>query len=207
MITAALHTSLDCLQFPDASEAALCLLILSFVGATMLRTFHCRLLSVLALCFGCSTAALEPTRDEPITYGKEYQNPVDQKTYVAEGGWRLYKPDTPRPRMPWQKVRTKAVRLLMSDDDIAAQTTVMELATFVKEAERLADETFNKSDQEATVLVQFDCIPSGHQVRIAYQGEVSQELLQQYYDALKGVTKLPVKNDKVVFQLELLVNQ
>ena len=173
----------------------------------MVKILLGQLLSALVLLCGCTQSNHEQKGESPLPPDKAYHNPVDGKTYVSEGGWRLYEPDVPRPEVPGQKVRTKAVRLLMSDDDIAAQTTVIELATFVKEAERLADETFSKSDQEATVLVQFDCIPSGHQVRLAYQGEVSQELLQQYYDALKGATKLPVKNDKVVFQLELLVNQ
>jgi len=95
----------------------------------------------------------------------------------------------------------------MPEDDIAAQTTVVELATFLKEAERLAEETFAKSDSQFKVLVQFDCTPSGHKVSMAYEGDATQELLQEYYDALKIAKKLPVKSDKVLFQLEVLVNR
>lgn len=146
-------------------------------------------------------------RDISVSSDREYRNPIDQTTYVAEGGWRLYEPNTPRPVKPGQKVKTGSVRLLMSEDKIAAQTTVLELATFIKEAEQLAEDTFSKSDRQFIVLVQFDCAPSEHEVRLAYQGDATQELLREYYDLLKRAKRLPVRNDKVSFQLELLVNQ
>src|SRR5262245_1418143 len=164
-------------------------------------------LCVLILSLGCSYAALGQTEGTPMPSDKEYVNPLDQKVYSPEGGWRTCEPESPQPKIPGRKVKIGHVRLLMPEQDIAAQTTVMELATFTKEAERLAEETFSKSDQRSTLLVQFDCTPSGHEIRLGYQGDVSQELLRQYYDALKAAQKLRVKNDKVLFQLELLVNQ
>lgn len=135
-----------------------------------------------------------------------YRNPVDKKTYVAAGGWKAHQPETPRPDDPGRVVKVEGIRLLTSEADMEARTSVAEVAAFLREAERLADVAFRNSGRQFRVLVQFDCNPSGHEVKLAHQGDATQELLQGYYDALVAARKLPVRQGEVSFQLELSVS-
>jgi len=134
-----------------------------------------------------------------------FHNPVDDKTYVAPGGWKSYKPDVPRPDEPGKTVKTDRVRLLTSQSEIAERTTVADLGSFIKEAERLAEESFENSGKSFRLMVQFNCRPDGHEVKLAHQGEVTKDMLQPFYDGLTAAKKLPVKDGEVAFQLELSV--
>jgi hypothetical protein len=163
------------------------------------------LAATLITIAACSTPVPHVAEGASLLSDEIYHNPADNKTYVARGGWKTYEPDHSDVDLAEKKVKIESVRLLMSEHDIAAQTTVEELASFTRQAERLAEETFSKNNNLFKVLVQFECTPSSHEVLLAYQGEAAQELLQRYYSALKAAKRLPVKSDKVVFQLELLV--
>lgn len=155
---------------------------------------------------GCADRPTENAKRKAVTPDETFHNPVDNKTYVAPGGWKLHKPDVPRPDEPGKKVKTDQIRLLTSQNEIAARTTVKELAAFIKEAERLADESFGKAGKGFRLMVQFNCVPTGHKIKLALQGDAAPELLQNYQDGLTAAKKLSVKDGEVAFQLELSVN-
>lgn len=135
---------------------------------------------------------------------ESYDNPVDQKTYVASGGWQTYQPQpSGEGDREGKKVKTESLRLLTAQEDIAARTTVQDLATFCKDVERIADQNLGSCDRGFKLLVQFKCTPSGHEIQLAHQGDGSHELLQAFHDALKGMKPLTVHQDEVAFQFEM----
>lgn len=135
-----------------------------------------------------------------------HDNPIDDKAYVAPAFWKTHQPRERRPDDPGQKVKTELVRLLTTEAEIAARTDVSDLTAFVREAERLAHATFDQTDQQFRVLVQFTCSAWGHEVQLAHQGDAPQELLDSYYNALLAAKKLQVSAGEVSFQMELSVN-
>jgi len=136
-----------------------------------------------------------------------YVNPVDQKTYVAPGGWETYQPGSrPVADQKGKKVRTEQIRLLTAQDDIATRTTVEDLVAFCKEVERRAELSLSKSEREFKVLIQFQCTPAGHKFQMAHQGDASQELLQGLHDSLVKMPKLSVRQADVTFQVEVTVS-
>ncbi|WP_435008730.1 hypothetical protein P12x_000002 [Tundrisphaera lichenicola] len=160
-----------------------------------------------SLAVGCSGRSPEQAaREDVVPANEPYLNPVDGKTYVAPGGWKTHQPETRRPDEPGKKVKVENVRLLTSEADISIRTSVSDLATFLREAERLADETLGKSGRQFQVIAQFKCNPAGQQVELSYQGDATKELLQAYFDALEAAGKLPVKGGEVAFQIELTVS-
>jgi hypothetical protein len=162
--------------------------------------------AIAALDVGCNGRGSDARKETALSSDKVYQNPVDKKTYVAPGGWKKYHPQAPRPEEPGKKVKHEEIRLLTSQRDIAERTTVEELATFIKEVERVAEQSLGTSGTGFKLLAQFDCTPSGHEVRLAHQGEAAQNILQGFYNALKGMKKLPVKGGTVSFQVEMAVS-
>src|SRR5262245_42229322 len=141
---------------------------------------------------GCSDRS-PPAKETAVNPDEVYHNPMDQKTYVAPGGWKSYQPESPRPDEPGRKVKTERIRLLTSEADMVARTDVSDVAAFLREAQRLADVSLGSSGKQFRVMAQFTCKPTGHEVALAYQGDGTPELLQAYYGALVAAKKLPVR--------------
>ena len=118
-----------------------------------------------------------------------YPNPVDGRTYVAPGGWKTYEPKG-GVKPSDKKVSLDGIRLLQSQDEIAARTTVEKLAAFIESARAAGDDVFSSYGKPAALLVQFTSAPGHHTVEIASQGEIPRELLQRYYDKLETLRPL-----------------
>src|SRR5262245_25195813 len=97
---------------------------------------------LVALVAGCADRPPPTKKEATVSPDEVYHNPVDKKTYVAPGGWKTHQPEVPRADEPGQKVKMEQVRLLTSEADLAARTDVSAVATFLKEAERLASVSF-----------------------------------------------------------------
>jgi hypothetical protein len=150
--------------------------------------------------FGCSD------RDQPVKASMTnefFRNPVDQKTYVAPGGWQQYKPESPAKPLPGQKVILRQVRLLTAQDELASRTSAEELGAFIKAAQASATAALTNNNERFTLLVQFKCTPRGHEVQMAHNGAAKQEVLQQVYDAFGKLSKLQMKEGEANFQMEL----
>jgi hypothetical protein len=156
-------------------------------------------------------AIVVPAKSDGLSISVEwldeaYHNPVDGRTYEASGGWQTYKPESPRVGDQGRvKVRADGVRLLTTQEEIVARTAVEDLASFCKGVEHLADQVLGKTDKGFKLLVQFKCVRSGHESQLAHQGDVSEVLLQEFYDALKAMNKLTVRRGEVSFQVGLTV--
>lgn len=131
-----------------------------------------------------------------------YPNPVDHKAYTAP--WNTYQPEGGVTKSG-EKVELALVRLLVSEDDFGARTTAQETAAFIDRAHLAASEIFASYEKAAVLLVQFDCEPGKCRTEIASQGDPPDELLQKYYDRLKGLAPLRVTGE-VKFQFTLDVH-
>lgn len=62
-----------------------------------------------------------------------YVNPIDQKAYIAPGGWKTYQPGSSRETEAQDRnVKMEHVRLLTAETDVASRTTTEDLAVFCK---------------------------------------------------------------------------
>jgi hypothetical protein len=138
-----------------------------------------------------------------VAQQETYNNPVDHQAYTAPGGWQSYEPDGDTSNVN-EKITLAEVRLLQSQEEIAARTTVEELAAFVDQAHKIASQVFASYGKSAVILVQFECLPDKCSPRLAYQGSPPEELLQAYYDRLERLQPLRVTRS-VKFQFTLRV--
>ena len=132
-----------------------------------------------------------------------YHNPVDQKGYVAPGGWQTYAPGG-GVKPTTEKVDLDSIRLLQSQDEIASRTSVQELAGFIDRAHKAAAEIFGTYSKPAVILVQFTCVPGRCPPSIASQGDPPDALLQAYHDKLLTLQPLNCSGE-VKFQFTLKV--
>ena len=133
-----------------------------------------------------------------------YQNPVDQKTYVAPGGWKSYKGSPGAANKPPQKVSLAGVRLLQNQNEMASHTTPENLGDFIERVHKAASETFALYDKPATLLVQFTCVPRKCPPEIASRGDPPHELLQDFYGRVTQLEPL-ISSGEVKFQFTLEV--
>ena len=139
----------------------------------------------------------------PTSAENSYNNPVDGKTYSAEGGWRTYQPESPLLKK-LEKVSLGNVRLLQGEETVGSRTTPNALAAFVQSAVKAGAAVFADQPSPAQILVQFSCLPGKHTVQLAYDGSISSAQLQHFYDALVALTPLQV-SDEVLFQFTVVV--
>ena len=130
-----------------------------------------------------------------------HHNPLDGKSYGPETS---YLPQSPaKAADDSKKVQMKHLRLLTPQQELTDHATVDDLAKFAKQAERTVGAILEKSDKPFEVMVQFNCSRAGHTLQIAQRPQVaSKEVLQELYEALQKMEKLPIKDGALKFQME-----
>ena len=140
---------------------------------------------------------MSPDADE------RHDSPVDHLSSAAPAGWQDHA-QSGAVRPTQEKVSLEGVRLLQSEEEIAARTSANQLATFVKLAQSAASEVFSAYNKPAELSVQFTCTPGNCAPRVASKGEPPDELLQAYYDRLKRLEPI-VTSGEVKFEFTLKV--
>lgn len=133
-----------------------------------------------------------------------YDNPVDHRTYITEGEFKTYKPETERDTTG-QPVVTNGIRLLTGEPDLKQRVRVEDLASFIKSAENRAYPILAKNNAPALVLVQFDCQPNRFEVKIASQGNPQESILQALHETMTSLSPLQTRGE-VIFQVELNIH-
>ena len=141
------------------------------------------------------------TSFSPVHGEARYDNPVDHRSYITEGEFKTYKPETERDTTG-QAVVTNGIRLLTGDPELKQRVRVEDLASFIKSAESRAYPILAKNNAPALVLVQFDCQPNRFEVKMASQGSPQESILQALDEAMKSLSPLQTRGE-VIFQVEL----
>jgi hypothetical protein len=102
------------------------------------------------------------------------------------------------------------VRLLTPEHELAARSSAHELSAFCHEVQRCAQHAIGDRDHAAELLIRMRCTPEGHDVDLAWRGKVPQPALQAFFEAaffeaVKQLARLPVKDGEVSFEIELTV--
>jgi len=96
--------------------------------------------------------------------------------------------------------------LLTEETRIAERTTSTAIAAFIRTVERLANQHLATTTTAFRLLIQFKCMPTSHEVKLAWQGDAPGDLLRALVQALEEKDRLPVGEDDVSFQIEMLVS-
>jgi hypothetical protein len=138
---------------------------------------------------------------------QDYVSPADGRSYFAEGGWDVHRPTTPAGAPAAGKVTIKQVRLLTPQRELAARSSAGELAVFCQEVQRCAERSVGDRAVAAELVIRMRCTPEGHDVDLSSRGEVPQPFMQAFFEAVKQLARLPVKDGEVSFEIELTVSR
>ncbi|NRA37116.1 MAG: hypothetical protein HRU15_03165 [Planctomycetes bacterium] len=158
------------------------------------------LLLIILIFSGCGNSS------DATGNNKNYENSVDGKTYVAEGGWKTYESQNPK-AITKDKIHLESMRLLTSENEIVKFITISDLSAFVKIAESIVQESGDNLLGPGKLLVQFDCSKDVNRVKLAQKGEAQGEQLQPIYDALSKMDALLGKDGNISFQMVVNINE
>jgi hypothetical protein len=162
-------------------------------------------MSWLKRLFG--SKARPPTAPAPDD-AKAYHNPVDGKTYVAEGGWRQHEPRKQNEALTSGPVALKEVRFLSSDQDFGANVSTESLARFIRDVHSRVQTHLGSCTRPAELLVQYTLHPEERpQVSMAAKGALEQKQLQKVHEALETIEPLHSRAVELSFQIHFLIAQ
>ena len=95
---------------------------------------------------------------------------------------------------------------MTSEHEMAARCSVDDLAAFCQEVQHCAQRTIGGRDDAAELLIRVRCTPEGHDVDLASRGDVSQPVMQAFFDEVQLMARLPVRGGEVSFEIELTVS-
>ena len=99
------------------------------------------------------------------------------------------------------------VRVLTSEEELAARTSVRELTAFCEDIRRSAQQVLGDRGEAAELLLRLQCTPEGHGIQLSGRGEVPQEVMQAVFEAVRQLPGLPIQGGEVRFEIELEVGR
>jgi hypothetical protein len=126
-----------------------------------------------------------------------YVSPIDVRAYQARAAGEAG---------PASQARITQVRVSTSQDELAARASVHELAAFCDAICSCAQAVLGQRDDEADLLVRLRCTPEGHGIELSGRGEVPRETMAAFFEAIKQLAGLPVRDGEVNFEIDLTVS-
>jgi hypothetical protein len=135
-----------------------------------------------------------------------YVSPIDGQSYTALGGWNTYQPNTPATAETNGRVKVGDLRLLTSEAEIAARTTVDDMVAFLREIERSAQRVLGAQDDQGEIVMRLQCKPQGHDVTLSGRGGTPQQLVEAMFEAVKQLPAMTVSDGEVAFEVAVKVS-
>ncbi len=130
-----------------------------------------------------------------------YHDPVDGKDYVADK-WVKYTPDdsSQSPEIDSAKVDYE-IRLLSAQSDFE-EINAPTLSNYIRSIERILNKQVDKYGGNGQIITQIELNSIDNpKFSISRQGNISEKLLQNYYDEIKKLPPLKSKTKKLTFQI------
>lgn len=147
---------------------------------------------VVLLSFYCQLLAAQ----------EEYSNPIDGKTYVAD--WKTYQPDGGvKPQDG--RVINAGVRLLSTQADFEKNTTAEDLVKLIGFIQEILTKESQGYKGSGEILLQIELRKEDNpKFEMSYQGELTEDYLQRFYDALESI-EYKTQQSSVTLQVHFVV--
>ena len=154
---------------------------------------------------------------EALIEGKELELPATgdamavaltwhNEVYVSPIDVRAYQPAVAGDAGPVSRVTIGQVRLMASEEEVAARTSRQDLAAFLQTLQRSLQHILGDHDEEAELLLRLRCTPQGHDASLSGRGEIPQEVMAMVFETIKQLPRLPVRDGEVSIEIELAVS-
>ncbi|MET0899944.1 MAG: suppressor of fused domain protein [Mycobacterium sp.] len=135
--------------------------------------------------------------------GRKVEIPADGTGMSFVLTWRDHE-DVAVP--PTGRVTITLVRLLTPEPELAARSSADELAAFCRQIQRCLLSAVADRIDAGQLLVRMQCTSEGHDVKMSSRGDMTQPVMQEFFEAVSQLDGLPVQGGEVSFEIELSVS-
>jgi hypothetical protein len=135
---------------------------------------------------------------------RDYANPVDGLTYMAEGGWGTSEPEGGRVEDSVGPTDVKQIVLLTPQHEIAQRLSVDALAEYIETIKGTVARVFGARppDADQELFIQLELAPgAGADVKMASRPGIAADTLQRLYEDLCRTPRPSVTGGPVAFQV------
>ncbi|TPD66862.1 hypothetical protein [Flavobacterium microcysteis] len=138
----------------------------------------------------------------------EYHNPIDNKTYTSEGGFKSYRngqeiTSTP---MGTKETALEKVVLLSSDLEFKENSSVEDVGLIIDQTKTIFEELFKNSDESGKIMIQFELKKDNNEIEFAVKDAIDMTIMKEFEKKINN-TKFPnSKKDPIKLQLIFKVN-
>ena len=139
---------------------------------------------------------------------KEYYNPIENKNYIAENGFKKYQNGTEVNSISKgiKETKLEKVILLSSDKELKENSSVEDIQKIIEKTESIFLELFKNSEKSGKIMVQFELEKKENKIQFAVKDELDLEIMKKFEKKINK-TKYPnSRKDSVKIQLVLKVN-
>lgn len=138
----------------------------------------------------------------------EYYNPIEDKTYIAEGGLKTYQngQEVNSTSKGIKETNLEKVILLSSDAELKENSSLEDLQLVISQTDAVFKELFKNSDKPGKIMIQFELKKEDNEIQFAVKGDLDLVIMEKFENRIKN-TKFPnSKKEPVKIQLVFKVN-
>jgi len=138
----------------------------------------------------------------------EYYNPIDNKTYTSESGFKSYRngqeiTSTP---MGTKETALEKVVLLSSDMEFKENSSVEDVRLIIDQTKTIFEDLFKNSDESGKIMIQFELKKDNNEIEFAVKDAIDMTIMKEFEKKINS-TKFPnSKKDPIKLQLIFKVN-
>lgn len=128
--------------------------------------------------------------------------------YEADGGWRVYNPETPRAETSGSPVQMEGIIVLQSEAEMASRVSPVELAAYVGVLKSTAQEHFGSLSESTgqDLAVQIEVWPDGRvDLRMASNPRLRDEILEELHNQLMRLQGPALTGGAIKFQMRFRI--
>ena len=137
-----------------------------------------------------------------------YHNPIENTTYVAEGGFKTYRngEEVNTTSKGEKETKLEKIILLSSNEELEKNTSVEDIAKIKVKTDKIFEELFAKSKKSGKIMIQFELGKKKNNIQFAVRDDLDLEIMKEFEKRVRNEKYPNTKNGTVKLQLIYKVN-
>jgi hypothetical protein len=139
---------------------------------------------------------------------EKYYNPIENTTYVAEGGFKTYQngEEVNITSKGEKETKLEKVVLLSSDEELKKNTSVEDIKNLMDKTSKIFEKLFKNSEKSGKIMVQFELGKEKNIIQFAVRNDLDLETMKEFEKRVNEEKYPKTKNGTVKLQLIYKVN-
>ena len=139
---------------------------------------------------------------------KKYLNPIENKTYEAENGFKTYQngEEVTSLSKGIKETKLEKVVLLNSDEELRENTSIEDIKSIVDKTNKIFDILFIDSDKSGKIMIQIELKKKKNIIQFAVKDDIDMEIMKEFEKQVNAEKYPNSKKEPIKIQLIYKVN-